>query len=78
MRRFPVLITEHLQGYVYVDAESAEEAIVKARDIWNDGTVSLSADNFTGVEISAVEDGRIAILLRDRNGNEHMEGRVIK
>lgn len=78
MRRFPVLITEHLQGYVYVDAESAEEAIVKARDIWNDGIVSLSADNFTGVEISAVEDDRVAMLLRDRNGNEHMEGRIIK
>lgn len=78
MRKFSVLITEHLQGYVYIDAESAEEAIVKAREIWNDGVVSLNADNFTGVEFSAVEDGRIAMLLRDRNGNEHMEGRAIK
>lgn len=77
MRNYPVLITEMLQKYVNVSADSATEAVERARKVWNAGAVVLDADNFTGVEISTVEDENIVTLHRDCNGNGHLEKKPI-
>lgn len=78
MRNYPVLITEMLHKYVNVSADNAAEAVERTRKVWNTGAIMLHADNFTGVEISAVEDENIVTLHRDCNGNEHLERRSIK
>lgn len=78
MRNYPVLITEMLQNTVYIKADCATEAVIKAREHWKRGDVPLDATHFTGVEISAVDDRNTTILHRDCNGNEHLEGRPIK
>ena len=78
MRNYPVLITEMLQKYVNVSADNAAEAVERTRKVWNTGAFMLHADNFTGVEISVVEDENIVTLHRDCNGNEHLERRPIK
>lgn len=78
MRNYPVLITEMLQVTVNVKAGCAAEAVERARKVWNTGAIMLHADNFTGVEISAVEDENIVMLHRDCNGNEYLERRPIK
>ena len=78
MREYPVLITEMLQMTVYVEAENPVDAVAKAKAQWQNGDFILDADHFTGVEISAVENGTISMLHRDRNGNEYLEGRKAK
>lgn len=78
-RNYPVLITEHLQITVNVNAESAEEAVEKVRKSWTNAEYILDADHFTGVEISALEDGyQMTMLHRDKNGNEYLERRKLK
>lgn len=78
MRNYPVLITEMLQKYVNISADNATEAVERTRKVWNAGAVVLDADNFTGVEISAVEDENMVTLHRDCNGNGHLEKKSIK
>ena len=73
MRNYPVLITEMLQVTVNVKAGCAAEAVARGR-----GDVLLDADQFTGVEISAVDGENIIMLHRDCNGNEYLERRPIK
>ena len=77
-RYFPVLITEYLQITVNIKADSAVEAVTKATEAWKNAEFSLNADQFTGVEISAVENDEIHVMHRDRNGYEYMEGRKVK
>ena len=77
-RYFPVLITEYLQLTVNVEADSAVEAVTKATEAWKHADFILDADQFTGVEISAVENDEIHVMHRDRNGYEYMEGRKVK
>lgn len=77
MRNYPVLITEMLQVTVNVKADCAAEAVAKVKERWGRGDVLLDADQFTGVEISAV-DGDNIMLDRDCNGNEYLERRPIK
>lgn len=77
-RYFPVLITEHLQLTVNIEADSAVEAVTKAAEAWKHADFILDADQFTGVEISACEGSMKSILHRDKYGNEYMEGAMIK
>ena len=78
MRNYPVLITEMLQVTVNVKAGCAAEAVARVKERWGRGDVLLDADQFTGVEISAVDDENIIMLHRDCNGNEYLERRPIK
>lgn len=78
MRNYPVLITEMLQVTVSVKADCAAEAVAKVKERWGRGDILLDADQFTGVEISAVDGENIIMLHRDCNGNEYLERRPIK
>lgn len=73
MRNYPVLITEMLQVTVSVKADCAAEAVAKVKEHWGRGDILLDADQFTGVEISAVDGESTIMLHRDCDGNEYLE-----
>ncbi len=50
MKEFEVTITETLEKTVIVEADSKDDALQIAKDMWNDGDIILDADSFTGVE----------------------------
>ena len=78
MRNYPVLITEMLQVTVSVKADCAAEAVAKVKEHWGRGDILLDADQFTGVEISAVDGESTIMLHRDCDGNEYLESLQIK
>lgn len=77
-RNWAVLITEHQQKTVYVEAQNALEAIAKAKQNWVQGEYLMDEEPLAGVEISAVEKDTIVMLTTDRNGHEHMTGRRLR
>ena len=52
VRRYNVLIVESLRKSVPVMAASWEEAVLKVREMWNDGEIVLTADDFAGVNFT--------------------------
>lgn len=76
-RNWEVLITEHRQKTVHVQAENAIEAVAAVKKCYANGDYILDSDHFTGVEISTVEDEKIIALKRDKNGAEHSEVKSI-
>lgn len=52
VRRYNVLIIESLRKSVPVMAASWEEAVLKVREMWNDGEIVLTADDFAGVNFT--------------------------
>ncbi len=50
MKEFEVTITETLEKTVIVEADSKDDALQIAEDMWKDGDIILDADSFTGVE----------------------------
>lgn len=50
MKEFEVTITETLEKTVIVEANSKDDALQIAEDMWKDGDIILDAECFTGVE----------------------------
>lgn len=50
MKEFEVTITETLQKSLIIEAESKDDALQAAKDMWSDGDIILDADDFIGVE----------------------------
>ena len=50
MKEFEVTITETLEKTVIVEADSKDDALQIAEDMWKDGDIILDAESFTGVE----------------------------
>lgn len=50
MKEFVVTITETLEKTVIVEADSKDDALQIAEDMWKDGDIILDAESFTGVE----------------------------
>lgn len=78
MRNWAVLITESLQMTVHVKAENAIEAVAAVKKSWVNGDYILDSHSLTGVNFSAIEDGTVTTLSRDRKGNESLTGRKLK
>lgn len=57
MKEFEVTITETLQKTVTVEADSKDDALQIAEDMWNDSDIILDADNFVNVEYHS-DDGK--------------------
>lgn len=57
MKEFEVTITETLEKTVVVEANSKDDALQIAEDMWKDGDIILDADSFVDVEYSA-DNGR--------------------
>lgn len=58
-KKYKVLIKETLLKGVEVEAESLLGAIHQVEEKWRDSKIILTADNFTGAEITAKsEDGK--------------------
>jgi len=55
-KKFSVTITETLKITVEVDAENQEQAEQIVSDKWKNSEYILDADNFCGVEFTAVEN----------------------
>jgi len=58
--KYMVIVTEHLRKNVFVEAESGEEAKVKAEAMWEAGEVEIDYGDFSDVTYEAVgvkEDG---------------------
>ena len=53
MKEFEVTITETLEKTVVVEADSKDDALQIAEDMWRDGDIVLDADNFIGVDYSS-------------------------
>ena len=57
MKEFEVTITETLQKTVTVEADSKDDGLQIAEDMWNDSDIILDADNFVNVEYYS-DDGK--------------------
>lgn len=57
MKEFEVTITETLQKTVTVEADSKDDALQIAEDMWKDSDIILDADNFVNVEYHS-DDGK--------------------
>ncbi len=56
MPKFEVEITETLQDVVVVEAKDEQEALLKVRRGWDNGTYILYAENFMGVEFYVLDE----------------------
>lgn len=72
-RYYPVLITEHLQTYVNVKADSLENAATKALEMWSAGNIHINKESFTGMEVNATGNGNRIKISCDHNGHGYIE-----
>ena len=51
--KYEVKITETLETFVTVEANSPDEAELEAQDMWENADIILGAEEFVGVEFNA-------------------------
>ena len=55
MKEFCISIKETLEKKVYIQAETAEDALAAAEGNWKNGEYILDAESFAGVEFREVK-----------------------